>query len=97
MTEDMHISSLVVHVRPDSMDTIQEYIEGQGGEIPAIDPVGKMVIVLETPTDSAVTDFANHIALMDGVLSANLVFHHFDSSEQITTGSHKTQTLGELS
>lgn len=97
MKDQMHISSLIVHVRPDSMDAMREYIEGQGGDVPAIDPVGKIVVVLETETDSAVTEFANTIAMMDGVLSANLVFHHFDSSEHAMTDPIKVQTMGELS
>lgn len=95
MNQNAHISSLVVHVRPDSIDAIQNHIEGQGGEVPAIDPVGKMVVVLETETDSAVTDFANTIALMDGVLSANLVFHHFDSSEHEIADPAQVQNMGE--
>lgn len=97
MSDNAHISSLIVHVKPDRMDAIRQYIEGQGGEVPAIDPVGKMVVVLETETDSAVTEFANTIALMDGVLSANLVFHHFDTSEHAMTGPTQVQTMGERS
>ena len=94
MTDQMHISSLVIHVRPDSMAAIQHYIESEGGEVPASDHMGKLVVVLETETDSAVTEFANTIALMDGVLSANLVFHHFDSFEQTAADPMSVHATG---
>lgn len=97
MTDQAHISSLIIHVRPDSLETIKSYIESEGGEIPAVDPVGKLVVVLETPTDGAVTEFANTISLMDGVLSANLVFHHFDPAEQDETDQQDVQTMGDSS
>ena len=81
MTGPVHISSLVVQVRPDRLAAVRRAIEDAGGEIPASDPSGKLVVVLETASEAAVTSFASTVSALDGVLSANLVYHLIDGEE----------------
>lgn len=78
MTGQVHISSLVVQARPDRLVEVTKAIEIRGGEIPATDPNGKLIVVLETESETIISDFLNEIAVMPGVLSASLVYHHID-------------------
>jgi|GEM_PF-666112 len=81
MSAHLHISSLVVQARPDRLAAVRDAIISRGGEIPAEDPDGKLVVVLETDSETKITDFLNEIAVMSGVISASLVFHHHDEHE----------------
>lgn len=78
MRSAVHISSLIVQVRPDMMDVVRSLILDHGAEIPVEDRSGKLVCLLETEDESAISNFANTIAVADGVLSANLVYHLID-------------------
>lgn len=78
MSAAVHISSLVVQATPTRLDEIADTIVARGAEIPARDPCGKLVVVLETENEGVIADFLSEVAVMDGVLSANLVFHHID-------------------
>ncbi len=82
MSTSVHVSSLVVQARPDRLDEIADAITSRGADIPASDPCGKLVVVLETDNEAKIADFLNEIAVLDGVLSANLVFHHIDDEAQ---------------
>ena len=77
----VHISSLIVHVRSELVDTVRQMVLSRGGEIAASDPQGKLVVVIETPDEAGVTGFAEDLAAMKGVLSANLVYHLVDDPE----------------
>jgi len=77
---DTHLSSLVVHVRPERLAEIRSVVLDAGAEIPAEDPSGKIVAVMETADETAITRFAEELALRDGVVAANLVFHLIDDS-----------------
>jgi periplasmic nitrate reductase NapD len=78
----VHISSLIVHVRPELVETVRQMVLSRGGEIAASDPHGKLVVVIETPDEAGVTGFAEDLAAMKGVLSANLVYHLVDDPEK---------------
>jgi len=83
MSRECHISSLVVHSRPDRVQAISErigLIEGtvvHGGA-----EAGKLIVTLETDTESQVVERINAIQLLDGVLAATLVFHHFEPVQE---------------
>ena len=81
MSAEEHISSLLVHVRPDCAAAVDKAIRGIGGaEIHAVSPEGKLVVTLETDGTGAVSDALATINGLDGVLSAVLVFHQFESA-----------------
>jgi periplasmic nitrate reductase NapD len=78
-----HISSLVVHALPGAADAVCDALAALDGiEIHARDPSGKLILTLETADDAAIVETLNAIYGISGVLSAALVFHHF---EQTTT------------
>ncbi|MCK5777902.1 MAG: chaperone NapD [Rhodospirillales bacterium] len=81
MNGSLHISSLVIQARPERLAEVREAIAARGAEIPASDPDGKLVVVLETNSERKITDFLNEVSVMPGVLSANLVFHHNDEHD----------------
>ncbi|MEQ8321047.1 MAG: chaperone NapD [Rhodospirillales bacterium] len=81
MSTPVHISSLIVQAQPTRLEEVAEMIISRGAEIPARDPCGKLVVILETESETTIADFLNDVAVMDGVLSANLVFHHIDDNE----------------
>lgn len=78
MSQIVHISSLIVQTRPENMPRIRQYILDQGAEIPVEDSSGKLICLLETENEAEISSFANAIAVLDGVLSANLVYHVID-------------------
>jgi nitrate reductase NapD len=79
MTAECHISSLVVHSRPDRVSAIIESVGAiEGAEVHGGADTGKLIVTLETETENQVVERINAIQLLDGVLAATLVFHHFE-------------------
>jgi nitrate reductase NapD len=77
---EIHIASLVVHVRPEAADAVARGLAAWlGVEIHAHDPIGKMVVTLEAASESEIAQRLGAIQNLPGVLSAALVFHHFES------------------
>jgi periplasmic nitrate reductase NapD len=72
--EVVHISSAIVRAWPDRIAAVIKAIDG----LPDVDVFhvesGKIVVVLEGPTSGAVSSRLAEIALIDGVVSANLVY-----------------------
>lgn len=90
MLEEFHISSLVVHCRRGLAASIAASI----GEMPGMEvhggvEEGKLVVTLETTTESEIVERLNIVQLMNGVLAATLVFHQFDKPAQphLTAGN----------
>lgn len=80
MTRDPHhISSAIIHARPEAAAELCRRIPAlmPGLEVPAAEG-GKLVVTLETDSESEIVDRLNAISLMDGVLSVSLVYHHFE-------------------
>jgi len=83
--QEVHISSMVVHVRPDHLQYVKNNIEQlSGAEIHGESTKGKPVVVLETQKQGYITDVINTINNIEYVLGTSLVYHqieHFDSLE----------------
>ena len=92
MSDCTHISSLFVQVRPEAVETISRAIQESGGDVAASDPCGKLIVLIETPDEAGVSGFADAITLLDGVLSANLVYHLVDDPEM---PGNPSETPGE--
>jgi periplasmic nitrate reductase NapD len=76
---ELHVSSLIVHGRPDRVTAIGAAMRGMAGvEVHAVGPTGKMVVTLETASQSDIVARINEISLLDGVLSAVLVYHQVE-------------------
>lgn len=83
MNAECHISSLVVHSRPDRVQSILEALRTiEGAEVHGGADTGKLIVTLETDTENQVVERINTIQLLDGVLAATLVFHHFEPAQE---------------
>lgn len=83
MSRECHISSLVVHSRPERVPAIIERIALiEGAEVHGGEAAGKLIVTLETETENQVVERINAIQLLDGVLAATLVFHHFEPVQE---------------
>lgn len=84
MDEKIHISSLVVQVKPQHIDALQEQCSTVDGvEVPAVDPVGKMVVVLEMPSQRHIVEFIDWLREREGVLSVSMVYHHMETRQEL--------------
>jgi nitrate reductase NapD len=75
---EAHVSSLVVHVRPDHLTAVQLALTALPGLEIHAESCGKLVVTLETSTEADIVTRMNEISLLEGVMSAALVFHHFE-------------------
>ncbi|PWC43070.1 chaperone NapD [Azospirillum sp. TSO22-1] len=78
MARELHISSLVVHARPEAADAIRPAMARLPGIEIHGEANGKFVLTLETESEQTIVDHLNTISLLDGVLAATLVFHHVE-------------------
>jgi len=95
MSGDLHISSLIVQTRPEKLAAVRGAIETLGAEVPMDDPAGKLVVVIETSSEAAINGMLNAICVLDGVLSANLVYHLIDSDAPTGSGGSPLHSQGE--
>ena len=80
MSDELHITSLVVHSTPKRVQGVSEVIAAlPGARVHAVSPAGKLVVTLEAPTAGEILSQVNGIQRTDGVLSAALVYQCADS------------------
>lgn len=76
---EQHVSSLVVHVRPERLPAASAAIAALiGAEVHAATPEGKMIVTLETGGTDEITQALTDINAIEGVLSAVLAFHQVE-------------------
>ena len=76
---EVHISSMVVQAMPDYLQAVKSDIEKlPGAEIHGESESGKLVVVLESQTQTYITDVIEKIRDIDHVLSTALVYHHIE-------------------
>ncbi len=79
----MNISSVIVHAKPAELSSVRGHLEQiPGVEVHAATDDGKFVITIETETDGETASTFDRINVMDGVMSAAMVFHQFESDPQ---------------
>ncbi|MBE1274545.1 MULTISPECIES: chaperone NapD [Enterovibrio] len=80
MSEEYHVSSLVVHAAADQTEQVKERIEAlPGTEVPATNQTGKLVVVVEGDSRGELLDIFEQIKALPGVLAATLVFHQVEN------------------
>jgi nitrate reductase NapD len=80
--DEVHISSLVVHSRPERTRAVADHLRGMAGVgVFGGTAAGKIIVTLETATEGEVVERLNAIQLLDGVLAATLVYHHVESAQ----------------
>ncbi|PTU75665.1 chaperone NapD [Pseudomonas mangrovi] len=76
MEEILHIASLLVHCRPESMPAVSANLRLLPHlELHQESPLGKLVVVLETEHESQILDTIDQIQNLPGVLNAVLIYH----------------------
>ena len=77
--EGAHISSLVVHCRPEVLDRVKDRIEAiPEAEVPRHSQQGKLVVLLETANEERTMQHISAIEQLPGVINAALVYHEID-------------------
>ncbi|RED52117.1 chaperone NapD [Aestuariispira insulae] len=81
--DEYHIASLVVHARPDQLAQVRWAIAELAGAEPHDESDdGKIIATIEAATEQHVLDRIKEIQLINGVLSAVMVYHQVDGSGQ---------------
>jgi len=79
MPEELHISSLVVHGRPERLVSLRaDLARLPGVEIHVAAASGKLVVTLETASEQEILTRLAAINALEGVLAASLVFHQVE-------------------
>ncbi|MEZ8142765.1 nitrate reductase [Enterovibrio norvegicus FF-33] len=77
---EYHVTSLVVHAAADQTEQVKVRIEAlPGTEVPAMNEIGKLVVVVEGESRGALLDIFEQIKALPGVLAATLVFHQVEN------------------
>ncbi len=97
MAEECHISSLVVHVRPERAAAISTRI-GQlaGAEVQPCDAAGKIIVTLETATTGDIVERLNVIHDLPGVISAALIYHHWEAAGDVAAEAESEAENGSF-
>jgi nitrate reductase NapD len=83
---EVHISSMVVLTRPESLQAVKEFVERlPGTEIHGECDTGKLVVVLESDRQTCITDVIETISKFEPVLSAALVYHQIEQLDSQET------------
>ena len=81
-TEELHVSSLIVHLNNKKAEQIKLDINKLvGTEVITISPEGKAVVVIEAPNQKVIMDVIDSINDLDGVINTGLVYHEFEKVE----------------
>jgi len=76
----MNVSSVIVHARDGQSAAVQTLLQQQAGiEIHAASPEGKLIVTIETESDGDTVAAFDRISKTNGVLSAAMVYHQFES------------------
>lgn len=76
-----HVSSAVISVRPESAAAVAEAIASIEDTEVAASENGRIVVVMEGAASHELGDRLAKIALLDGVIAANMVFEHAEELE----------------
>jgi len=82
MTPAVHISSVLLTARPQLLKDITTALGAiEIAEVAHMDPVGKIIVTLETTNEFEIVQALTDMQLLDGVVNASLVFHQIDESD----------------
>ncbi len=76
----MSISSLVVHASPDNASALSKRLERlKGVEVHTVTDDGRLVVTVDIEDEREAADTLMNLQREDGVLSASLIYNHFDT------------------
>ena len=80
-----HVASLIVHVRPNLLNSLLEWLSGLDEvEVPVSSPEGKLVVVCESGSERAIADLMQTIGDRSGVLNTAMVYHEIIEDEDVS-------------
>ena len=80
LNNEVHISSLIVHVAPKHLSATRKKIASfDNAEIYGGSPEGKLIVVLETENQGFVSETIDSISNIPNVLNVALVYHEIDT------------------
>jgi nitrate reductase NapD len=78
-TTPLHISSFVVHCLPEQLNEVTKTINSfEHAEVSIANPVGKLVVLLESESEKKIMDVVADIEAIKGVITATMVYHQID-------------------
>jgi periplasmic nitrate reductase NapD len=80
---EIHISSALVHVRPERTQELAQQITALGGADLHFAEAGKIIVTLEAASSAAIADRLSEIGRLAGVLAATLVYHEVTTPEAL--------------
>lgn len=84
MEPEIHISSIVVHARPEMVEAVKARILRLDCEIAPTDgDTSRLVVIVERPRERQIADVLDAINLIPGVFSALLVYHHAEPAASL--------------
>lgn len=82
MSNELHVTSLIVQVHPDKMaDVRQKIMAIKNAELSANNDI-KLVVVIEGTSQKSLMDDISTINALPGVLSATMVYHQSEELEE---------------
>ncbi|MFT5704883.1 MAG: nitrate reductase NapD [Shewanella sp.] len=83
MSQEYHVTSLVVHAASASISQVERQIRAlEGADIHAVTYQGKFVITLEGDTQRSILDNVEAINALEGVLNSSLIYHQVEPIEE---------------
>jgi len=80
----MNISSVIVIPHPERVEEAVAALKAREGvEVAAISPEGKIIVTIETEGDHETIQMYESISLMDGVMSASMVYHQKEDEPEV--------------
>jgi len=84
MSKELHISSLLIHVRPQGLQPLLDALQDRAGvEVFAQEPSGKLVLVLETEHERDIVETIDFIEQQRGVLAVSMSYHHIERASEL--------------
>ncbi len=78
----MSICSMVLYTRPENVESVRHGIENiEGVEVHAATDEGKLVITLDHPDRSYLSETMMNMHNVPGVINAALIYEYFEESE----------------
>lgn len=83
--DEVHISSILIHFHPQEKARLLEYFE------PRVDcelhldhaDLGKLIVVLETPSYAEIKSLMRELETVKGVLSVAMIYHHTETESDL--------------
>ncbi len=80
----MNISSVIVIPRAERVENVVAGLSAFAGvNVAAVSPEGKIIATIESDGDRETIQTYEAISLMDGVMSASMVYHHKEDEPEV--------------